>query len=65
MAWEIGIVVGMADGAVDLRKADLVVGTSAGSLVGVQVSSDLTVEELFKRQGDPIYRRRNLPASRR
>jgi predicted RNA polymerase sigma factor len=29
VAWEIGIVVGMADRAVDLRKADLIVGTSA------------------------------------
>lgn len=53
IAWEVGIVVGMADFGIDVRNADLIVGTSAGSLVGAQITSDLTLEELFQRQVDP------------
>ncbi len=52
-AWELGVVTGMADAGVDVRNADLIVGTSAGSRVGVQIRSDLTLEELFQRQVDP------------
>jgi NTE family protein len=43
----------MADAGVDVRDADLIVGTSAGARVGVQVRSHLTLEELFQRQVDP------------
>ena len=52
-AWEIGVITGMADVGVDVRDADLIVGTSAGARVGVQVRSRLTLEELFQRQVDP------------
>ena len=52
-AWELGVIAGMADAGVDVRDADLVVGTSAGARVGVQIRSHLTVEELFQRQADP------------
>ncbi len=34
IAWEIGILKGLADAGVDLTGADLVIGTSAGSVVG-------------------------------
>jgi NTE family protein len=43
----------MADAGVEVRDADLIVGTSAGSRVGAQITSDLTLEELFRRQVDP------------
>ncbi len=52
-AWEIGVITGMADAGVDSRDADLIVGTSAGARVGVQIRSHLTLEELFQRQADP------------
>ena len=52
-AWELGVITGMADVGVDVRDADLIVGTSAGARVGVQVRSHLTLEELFQRQVDP------------
>jgi NTE family protein len=52
-AWELGVITGMADAGVDVRNADVIVGTSAGARVGVQITSDLTVEELFQRQVDP------------
>ena len=34
-AWEIGLITGMADGGLDVRNADLFVGTSSGSRVAV------------------------------
>jgi len=52
-AWELGVVTGMADAGVNVRDADLIVGTSAGARVGVQIRSHLTLEELFQRQVDP------------
>jgi NTE family protein len=53
IAWETGVLAGLADAGVDVCDADVIVGTSAGSLVGVQITSDLTLEELFRRQVDP------------
>ena len=38
-AWEIGVIAGLLDAGVDVTDADLVVGTSAGSTVAVQVMS--------------------------
>lgn len=52
-AWELGVITGMADVGVDVRDASLIVGTSAGARVGVQIRSHLTLEELFQRQVDP------------
>ena len=44
IAWQAGLIVGLAQLGVDLGKADLVVGTSAGSVVGLLLASggDLT-----------------------
>ena len=53
IAWETGVVAGLADAGVDLRTADLVVGTSAGSVVGTQLRSALDVQELFDQQLAP------------
>src|SRR6478752_1454482 len=48
IAWELGLLAGLAEAGVDLSSADLVVGTSAGSVVGAQLTS-----------GDhPAFRRR-------
>ena len=52
-AWEIGVITGMADAGADVRGADLIVGTSAGALVGALISSEMTLEDLFQRQVDP------------
>lgn len=49
-AWEIGLLAGLVDAGVDLRSADLVIGTSAGANVGAQVLSEVPIEELFDRQ---------------
>ncbi|KOU28580.1 patatin [Streptomyces sp. WM6372] len=55
IGWEAGILYGLAQAGVDLTAADLVVGTSAGSVVGAQLTSGLlTPRELYERQlGDP------------
>ncbi len=39
VAWETGLVAGLADGGVDLRDADVIVGTSAGSLIGTRLAA--------------------------
>lgn len=53
IAWELGLLTGLADAGLDLTGADLVVGTSAGSVVGAQVTGELPLEELYARQLAP------------
>jgi NTE family protein len=53
IAWEIGLLAGLAEAGVDLTGAELVVGTSAGSVVGAQVTSGAGIEELYARQLEP------------
>ena len=38
IAWEAGLIAGMAEGGVDLAEADFIMGTSAGSFVGSQLA---------------------------
>ncbi len=53
IAWELGILKGLADSGLDLSTADLVVGTSAGSVVGAQITSGRSIEELYATQLEP------------
>jgi NTE family protein len=53
IAWELGILKGLADAGVDLSTADLVVGTSAGSVVGAQVTSGHSLDDLYAGQLEP------------
>jgi NTE family protein len=53
IAWEIGLLAGLAEAGVDLSTADLVVGTSAGSVVGAQLTSGAELEAMFARQLEP------------
>jgi NTE family protein len=53
IAWEIGLLAGLAEAGTDLTGADLVVGTSAGSVVGAQVTSGRHVEALYEQQLEP------------
>jgi len=53
IAWEIGVLAGLAEAGVDLSGADLVVGTSAGSVVGAQVTCGAELETLYRRQLEP------------
>src|SRR5438552_145643 len=38
VAWETGVVCGLLEGGLDARTADLIVGTSAGSVVGTHLA---------------------------
>jgi NTE family protein len=53
VAWEIGILAGLEEAGVELRNADLVVGSSAGAIVGAQYTSGMTLEEMYERQLRP------------
>jgi NTE family protein len=48
-AWEIGMIAGLKEAGVDLTTADLVVGTSAGAVVGAQILSGVPIEDLYER----------------
>jgi NTE family protein len=50
IAWELGMLAGLMDHGVDLRDADLIIGTSAGSVVGVHVASETDLEKLYVSQ---------------
>jgi NTE family protein len=43
IAWEIGVLAGLAEHGVDLREADLVIGTSAGAVAWTPVCYGLAL----------------------
>lgn len=56
IAWQIGVLSGLAAAGVDLAGADLVVGTSAGAVVGAQLRSGADLAALYEGQlvaGEP------------
>ena len=53
VAWELGLLAGLAGRGVSLDEADLVVGTSAGSVVGAQVCSGTPPAQLYAAQLRP------------
>lgn len=50
IAWMLGLLAGLAERGVDLRAADDIVGTSAGSVVGAQLATGVDVEERYAAQ---------------
>jgi NTE family protein len=53
VAWELGVLAGLADAGVDFGDADLVVGTSAGSVVAVQITGGQPLTALYQEQLEP------------
>lgn len=53
IAWELGILAGLAEEGVDLTDADVVIGTSAGSVVGAQVTHGVPLADLYAAQLEP------------
>ena len=53
IAWEIGVLKGLQDDGVDVTEADLIVGTSAGSVVGARIAQGATIGDLVAEQYAP------------
>lgn len=53
IAWELGILHGLAEAGIDLTEADTIVGTSAGSVVGAQLGGGLSLADLYASQLEP------------
>ena len=49
IAWETGLLTGLRQAGIDLSKAALIVGTSAGSVVGAQIATGCDLNELYAR----------------
>ena len=50
VAWETGLLLGLAEAGLDLSMAGVFVGTSAGSVVAAQLTSGVPLEELYAAQ---------------
>ena len=53
VAWETGLIAGLADLGIDLTAADVIVGTSAGSVAGADLTSGQELEALYQAQLAP------------
>jgi NTE family protein len=62
-AWELGLVIGMADAGLDVRNADLFVGTSSGSRVALHLASGAAHEDAFERRLQPAAPSPGAPSS--
>lgn len=60
IAWETGVLTGLADAGVDAAAADFVLGTSAGAAVAAQLGSGMSWTELFRRQAEPASQNNEL-----
>jgi NTE family protein len=54
IAWEVGLLAGLAGRGVDLTTADLVVGTSAGAGVAARINSGAGLADLYETQLAPV-----------
>ena len=56
IAWEAGIIIGLRDGGVDVREADTMIGTSAGSMVAAHLRVGTDEGNAFARirEGAPL-----------
>ncbi|OJF12168.1 patatin-like phospholipase family protein [Couchioplanes caeruleus] len=50
VAWEIGLLYGLAERGLDLTTADLFVGTSAGSVVAAELTGATPLDKLYARE---------------
>jgi NTE family protein len=54
IAWEIGIIAGLADEGVVISPLATIIGTSAGAVVGAQVTGGSSPDELYRRQQNGV-----------
>ena len=53
IAWATGIAAGLARSGADIGRADIIIGTSAGSVVGAQLACGVDIETLLAQQMNP------------
>ena len=53
IAWEIGVIAGLAGQGIDLAAAEVIIGTSAGSVVGADIACGREPEALYRAQLAP------------
>ncbi|MCW2606760.1 MAG: patatin [Frankiales bacterium] len=63
IAWAAGLLAGLEEAGVTLMDADLVVGTSAGSVVGAWLTTGVPPAEMLARQVDPSRQTPELAAA--
>jgi NTE family protein len=63
VAWMTGLLAGMADAGQDVAGADLLIGTSAGSVLAAQLGSGLPLDDLYARQVDPALQSAEISAN--
>lgn len=64
LGWFAGLLFGLKELGVDLRDADRMIGTSAGSATAAQLRSAQPIEKLYARQTDPALIANEPPPSR-
>ncbi|ANS74551.1 patatin [Paenibacillus yonginensis] len=52
IAWEAGVLAGLLESGVDLHRADVIIGTSAGAFVGAALASGYDMNKLFTAQSE-------------
>ncbi|WP_415971391.1 patatin-like phospholipase family protein [Rhodococcus sp. 077-4] len=52
IAWQTGVLLGLAETGADVTDAEMLLGTSAGSSVAAQISSGVPLAEFYERQAD-------------
>lgn len=62
-AWEVGVIKGLKDAGVDLTRADLMVGTSAGAIVATLIRSGQGINSLYADQLAPVPAPTPAPAT--
>lgn len=60
IAWEAGLVAGLAAAGTDVAGADFLLGTSAGSVVATQLATGVPPADMLARQVDPARQNREL-----
>jgi NTE family protein len=65
IAWMTGLLTGLDDRGIDLRSAEMILGTSAGSTLGAQLGSLQPLGELFRKMTDPSAQTREISPSPR
>ncbi len=63
IAWELGILAGLARAGIHLGDVDVVIGTSAGSVVGAILATGTDLEAIVAEQREPATGEARVPAN--